>query len=175
MTITKKAALFATVAHAAVGQVRKYSGEPYIVHPIEVAQILISYGYGCDLNLISAAYMHDVVEDTNITCSHIDLHFNGDVADLVYQVTNPSKQFPELNRAARKAMDLEFLKHAEKRAQVLKLADIKSNAPSIITEDPIFAKIWVRESILIIEALKDASPTLYQDTKYILQRYINSI
>ena len=44
MTLIEKAQLFATVAHAAVGQKRKYSGDDYIVHPVRVARIVKEHG-----------------------------------------------------------------------------------------------------------------------------------
>ena len=57
----------ASTAHAAVGQFRKYSDEPYIVHPRDVAEIVKSYG-GNTIQ-IQAALLHDVVEDTHYTLS----------------------------------------------------------------------------------------------------------
>lgn len=56
---------FARVAHAAVGQLRKYTNEPYIVHPLEVARIVKSVPH--DSNMVMAAYLHDVLEDTKIS------------------------------------------------------------------------------------------------------------
>jgi len=171
MLITQRAKMTCIVAHGACGQIRKYSGKPYSIHPIEVAEILMAYGFEGDDNLIASAYLHDVVEDTNLTCEWINDEFNGDVADLVYQVTNPSKQFPNLSRKKRKKMDLEFLTFAELRAKALKLADILGNSPSIIREDPIFAKTWVDEALLLIEVLREGSEELYQETKYILSTF----
>lgn len=171
MLITQKAKLVATVAHGACGHIRKYSGQDYIIHPIEVAETLIAYGFGDDLNLIAGAYLHDVDEDTDLDCKWIDGEFNGDVADIVFQVTNPSKKFPELSRKERKAMDLVFLAQAELRPMALKLADIVCNAPSIIREDPKFAKTWIPEAFAIIEVVKAGSDELYQEAKYILNTF----
>jgi (p)ppGpp synthase/HD superfamily hydrolase len=61
----EKARLFAKAAHAAVGQMRKYTDEPYIVHPVEVAGIVRYWG-GTDTMCV-AALLHDVLEDTKIT------------------------------------------------------------------------------------------------------------
>ena len=170
MVITEHAKLVATVAHGACGHIRKYSGKPYIVHPIEVADILRNYGFGTDFNLIAGAFLHDTVEDTKLTCKWIDDEFNGDVADIVYQVTNPSKKFPTLSRKERKLMDLKFLTKADKRAKALKLADIIANAPSIIKEDPVFAQIWVNEALALIEVIKEGSEELYFEAEYRLRR-----
>ena len=59
------ALVFATAAHAAVGQMRKYTNDPYIVHPIRVATTVAKFG-GTD-EMIAAAYLHDVVEDTGVS------------------------------------------------------------------------------------------------------------
>ena len=62
MNIKEKAKLFAIKAHK--GQIRKSDKEkPMIIHPINVANILSEYGY--DDNVVAAAYLHDVIEDTD--------------------------------------------------------------------------------------------------------------
>lgn len=73
---------FAENAHN--GQLRK-SGEPYIVHPVAVAKILMEMGM--DTDTVTASLLHDVVEDTDVTLSEIKLKFGEDVAALVDGVT----------------------------------------------------------------------------------------
>jgi len=171
MNLVQKALLFATVAHGAVGQIRKYSGVDYIVHPVGVKNLLIDFGFKDDINLLVASLLHDVVEDTKIKFELIEEEFNIDVANLVYDVTNPSKKFPELSRKARKEMDLEHLKQASLRAMALKLADVLFNTPDIIAEDPKFAKTWVPEAYKVIEVVKDGSEALYAEAKWTLGLY----
>jgi len=65
-------------------QVRK-DGSPYILHPVEVALILANQGF--DEDVVSAALLHDVVEDCNYTVNDIRVHFNNNVADLVDAVS----------------------------------------------------------------------------------------
>ncbi len=77
-----KAYRFANDAHSA--QVRK-SGEPYIIHPIAVAEILVEIGM--DSETIIAALLHDVIEDTEYTFEDITKEFSGTVAQLVNGVT----------------------------------------------------------------------------------------
>lgn len=81
-----KALAYATAAH--FYQVRK-SGEPYIVHPIQVAGIL------ADLHLdavtVACGFLHDVVEDTDITLDEIEADFGHDARDIVDGVTKLGK------------------------------------------------------------------------------------
>jgi (p)ppGpp synthase/HD superfamily hydrolase len=63
------------------GQHRKQTGEQFVEHPIAVARLLTESGY--DGPLISAAYLHDVVEKTNVELDEIRTRFGPSVADLV--------------------------------------------------------------------------------------------
>ena len=70
------------------GQLRK-SGEPYIIHPVQVAYILSTLGL--DDSTICAALLHDVVEDTEITKQDLENEFGAEIAELVDGVTKLSK------------------------------------------------------------------------------------
>ncbi len=70
------------------GQTR-FSGEPYIVHPVEVAKILVQLGL--DTQSIIAALLHDVIEDTDETREDVEKEFGKDVAFLVEGVTKLGK------------------------------------------------------------------------------------
>ncbi len=77
---------FAEKAHG--HQFRK-SGEPYILHPIQVAEILVDLEM--DPDTIAAAFLHDVVEDTDVTFDQLEKEFNKEVAMLVEGVTKLGK------------------------------------------------------------------------------------
>jgi (p)ppGpp synthase/HD superfamily hydrolase len=79
-----KAYSFAEKAHE--GVLRKFSGLPYFSHPKGVARIIEALVN--DENLIIASFLHDVVEDTNITIEEIHIEFGEVVADLVREVTS---------------------------------------------------------------------------------------
>ena len=73
------------LAEKAHGEQRRRSGEPYICHPLSVAQILVELGM--DSESIAAALMHDVAEDTPVTVAEIKQKFGPEVALLVDGVT----------------------------------------------------------------------------------------
>ncbi len=75
---------YATAAKAHLGQMRR-TGDPYIVHPLAVAQILAAYGL--DTDTLIAALLHDVVEDTELSFDDVVEEFGPDVAMLVDGVT----------------------------------------------------------------------------------------
>ena len=104
------------------GQYRK-SGEPYIVHPVTVAGILRDLGG--DKSMIAAGFLHDVVEDTDITADNIEEMFGQEVRLLVEGVTKLSK-FNFSNKTEQQAENFRrmFLAMAKDiRVIVVKLAD----------------------------------------------------
>jgi len=111
---------YANEAHN--GQLRK-SGEPYIIHPISVAKILI--GFGMDRQSVVAALLHDVVEDTPITSEEVRRRFGADVQYLVEGVTKLGK-VPLQNKEEQQAENLRKLLLAmseDIRVIIIKLAD----------------------------------------------------
>ena len=83
MALVQKAFEFANEAHK---NVRRRSGEPYMLHPIAVARIVVeSIGLGC--KSICAAILHDVVEDTDFTIEDIRNLFGDKIASLVDGLT----------------------------------------------------------------------------------------
>ena len=78
----KKAYNYAVQHH---GDQKRKSGEPYIIHPIQVAYILSTLGL--DDDTICAALMHDLVEDTDVTIEDISTNFSPEIAEMVNGVT----------------------------------------------------------------------------------------
>ena len=74
-----RATEFATRAHE--GQVRKGTKRPYIVHPVEVADIVSTMTQ--DEEIISAAVLHDTIEDTDVTYEDIKAEFGEKIAEIV--------------------------------------------------------------------------------------------
>ena len=84
--IIEKAYNFASEAHKSQ---KRESGEPYIIHPIDVAEILAELGM--DTNTIAAGLLHDVLEDTDCTYKEMSDMFNEEIASLVNGVTKLGK------------------------------------------------------------------------------------
>lgn len=159
--IVHKAQVYAMAAHAAVGQKRKYTGEPYIVHPAEVASIVASVP-GSTPDMVAAAWLHDVIEDTGCTFTDVHMAFGIDIATLVGWLTDVSKP-EDGNRAKRKAMDREHTAQAPAEAQTIKLADLISNSRSIMAHDPEFAKTYLEEKRMLLEVMTKGDRGLHAE------------
>lgn len=157
MTIVEHARVYATAAHAAVGQRRKYTFEPYIVHPTEVAAIVASVPHTDAM--LAAAYLHDVVEDTAVTIGDIVYEFGSEVALLVSDLTDAARP-EDGNRAERMAINRVYIANAPAESQTIKLADIISNCSSIVKYDPKFAVVYLDEKRQMLEVLTKGDPML---------------
>jgi (p)ppGpp synthase/HD superfamily hydrolase len=157
-TLVEYAAIFSKATHMAVGQVRKYTGEPYHTHPVEVAKMVDRVGG--NKYMIAAALLHDVVEDTHLTLHQIRETFGPLVAQYVYWLSD--LQTPEDgNRATRKQREREKLAKAPPEAQTIKLADLIHNSQSIFQHDPDFARVYLKEKRAILKVMTKGNEQLY--------------
>lgn len=150
---------FARYHHQAVNQRRKYTGDPYIVHPAAVVAIVRSVPHTPEM--IAAAWLHDTVEDTQATLEEIERHFGSIVARLVRMLTNIAEPHHG-NRATRVAMNITHTGGATAEAKTIKLADIIHNAQDIARFDPDFACVYLREKRLQLEVLREGDATLWR-------------
>ena len=157
--LERRAREFATRAHESIDQRRKYTNEPYIVHPTAVAEIV--RGVPHTVEMIAAAYLHDVVEDTPVTIAEIEEEFGRAVAELVGWLTDVSVP-SDGNRAARKARDLEHTAAASAQAKTIKLADLIDNTRTIERLDPGFWRVYRVEKIRLLEVLREGDATLWR-------------
>ena len=133
LEIIQKAFDFANEAHKGV---RRRSGEPYILHPIAVAKIVVSnIGLGC--KSIVAALLHDVVEDTEYTVEDLANLFGEKVATLVEGLTKIKTVLDNEDKAEIKSMQAENFKRIlltlndDVRVVLIKLADRLHNCRTI--------------------------------------------
>jgi len=170
LSLAEKAEIFATAAHAAVKQVRKYTGAPYIVHPQEVVELLKNHSSGPIIEeQIASGWLHDVCEDCNITLELIREVFGDLVAELVSALTDVSKS-EDGNRKIRKNIDLDHTAHANPLAKSVKLADLISNSKSIVEHDKDFARVYLHEKERLLEVLGDGDPGLLAEAHRVLKQ-----
>jgi (p)ppGpp synthase/HD superfamily hydrolase len=127
----------------------------YTKHTVEVADLVAKFG-GSE-EMIAAAHLHDVVEDTQISLNDIEKVFGPVVADLVSWLTDTSKP-EDGNRAARKAIDRDHLAEAPAAAQTIKCCDLISNTASIPAHDPSFAKVYLEEKRQLLAVMTKSNP-----------------
>lgn len=174
-SLVRRAAILAKRAHE--GQLRKYTGQPYIVHPANVAMLVKKAG-GTD-EMQAAAWCHDVVEDCaggfkRYPCradayNDIEAQCGVVVRDLVAWLTDQST--PENgNREARKAVDRRHIACGPAAAQTIKLADLIDNSHSILARDLLFAKTYIPEKRRLLEVLTRGDRKLYLEAETICQR-----
>jgi (p)ppGpp synthase/HD superfamily hydrolase len=141
-----KAFEFAHNAH--LGQKRKGTNTPYLVHPMEVAIILMKNSAAS--KIVIAGLLHDTVEDTDTTIEDIEKEFGKDIAELVEGVTEPSKLEKKQIKIkseniwkTNKNHTIEFIKTANKNIKLLSCADKLSNIRTTIEDQKIIGeKVW---------------------------------
>ena len=133
MEMIKKACEFANDAHKGV---RRRSGEPYIMHPLAVAKIVVSE-IGLGYKSIVAALLHDVVEDTDYTVEDIRNHFTEKIASLVDGLTKIKVALDNEGTATQTSLQAENFKRIlytlndDIRVVLIKLADRLHNIRTI--------------------------------------------
>lgn len=157
MNVLLRAIEFARKAHS--GQKRKYTGEDYIWHPIEVAAIVSTVEH--TENMLVAAICHDCVEDTEVTLEDIENEFGWVVAQYVENLTDVSHADDGV-RWMRKKIDCEHTAKACSAAKTIKLADLISNTRSIVQHDKEFAKVYIKEKEALLNVLTEGDEYLYK-------------
>ena len=163
--LEERAQAFATERHAVIDQRRKYTGDPYIIHPAAVVELVRSVPH--TVEMVAAAWLHDTVEDTGASLFDIAALCGDRVALLVEQLTDVSRP-TDGSRAARKATDLEHIARACPEAKTIKLADVIDNSRSIVARDPKFAAIYLVEKAALLEVLIEGDPTLFEMARAIV-------
>ena len=126
-----KAVAFAADKHRA--QRRKdVDASPYINHPISVANALANEGDVADIEVLSAAVLHDTIEDTNTTAEELRAIFGVRITAIVLDVTDDKS----LDKHVRKQRQIEHAPHTSKEAKLVKLADKICNLRDILASPP---------------------------------------
>jgi guanosine-3',5'-bis(diphosphate) 3'-pyrophosphohydrolase len=158
---------FADQAHGS--QTRKYTGEKYITHPVRVMELVREYNPS--LPVLSAALLHDVLEDTMVGQRELG-NFLKTVMDdaqalrtlvLVEELTDVyiKNDYPQLNRRSRRAREAERLSSVSMEAQTVKYADIIDNVLDIVHHETDFALVYLREAKQILDKMTLGDAQLY--------------
>ena len=105
---------------------------PYINHPIAVADQLAAHGLGDDVELLMAAVLHDVIEDTDATYEDVQRQFGGRVAGIVQDVSDDKS----LDRDARRRLVVDTIARKSREARLIKLSDLIANVHDVIHHPP---------------------------------------
>lgn len=165
---------FADAAHGK--QVRKYTGERYIVHPVRVMEMV--HKYNPETEVLAAALLHDVLEDTDVTATQMEaalLKVMGAdeakrVVQLVVDLTDIfiRKDYPRLKRRSRKEKEARRLSGVRPEAQTIKYADIIDNVTDIVKQDSAFAFVFLREAKKMLTVMKDGHPELREKAQLLV-------
>jgi GTP diphosphokinase / guanosine-3',5'-bis(diphosphate) 3'-diphosphatase len=150
MNLIQKAYVFSAAAHA--GQTR-LSGEPYLFHPLEVANSLAEMKL--DKASIAAGLLHDTVEDTKVTIKEVAAEFGDDVAKIVAGTTKISKMsFHSKEEAQAENIRKMILAMADDiRVLMVKLADRLHNMRTLEFQKNIKQRLIAKETLDIYAPL----------------------
>lgn len=151
-----EAVAFAVHRHA---DQKRPAGEPYLEHLLEATRVLVEGVGTTDIDVLRAAVLHDVVEDTPCTLDEVRDQFGDRVAGLVDWLTKPERREGESREEARTAY-LERLSNAPDEAVVLvKLADRLSNVQRLDTHPrPAKRRVYYAETVELILPLAARHP-----------------
>ena len=130
MNLVLKATQFAALKHC--DQRRKDGKTPYIIHPISVAMILSEIGSIEDPEILSAALLHDTLEDTGTSAHELDKNFGSRVRIIVEELTDNDM----LTFSQRKQMQIDNAPYLSKDATLVRIADKISNVSDVIENPP---------------------------------------
>ena len=146
--ITNKALEFARKKHK--GQMRKNNTPvEYITHPINVANLVKKYANNKENidDLVSSAYLHDTLEDTNTTYEELTCNFGNIISNLVKELTNNEVLKKEMGKT--KYLSIKMANMSED-ALIIKLCDRLDNVSSLYDTNKAFIDKYLRETISIL-------------------------
>lgn len=142
------------------GAYRKFAGEPYVEHPKRVAKFVKKFKRSHKLDdLISAALLHDTIEDTDTTEEDLEKMFGGLVSSLVKELSSDEE---ELKKMGKKEYLAKKMTGMSSWGLVIKLADRLDNVSDLKNASESFQKKYANETYYILKQLnknRDLSDT----------------
>lgn len=130
---------------------RQFTHQLYIYHPMRVSSAVCLID-GVTEEVVAAAWLHDTIEDCEVSAEDIEKEFGSNVMRLVVELTNPSIG-SKLPRKDRKAMDRKNIASASRWAKIIKAIDRLDNLREMSGAKSGFKKLYAEESRLLCEAL----------------------
>jgi (p)ppGpp synthase/HD superfamily hydrolase len=166
-TLLQQVRDYADAAHGT--QMRKYTPERYIVHPVRVMETCAKYTD--KQTILAAALLHDVLEDTPVTQQEMQAFLQtimseedaAETLKLVIELTDVyvKKDYPKMNRRTRKAKEQLRIAETSADSQTIKYADIIDNCNEIVKHDPDFAKVFLYECRANLRVMGKGNADLY--------------
>jgi guanosine-3',5'-bis(diphosphate) 3'-pyrophosphohydrolase len=155
-----RAAAFAARKHR-LQRRKDAEASPYINHPIEVAALLAEEGGVTDATTLTAAVLHDTLEDTETTPAELAREFGPAIRDLVLEVTDDKR----LPKAERKSLQASGASRLSARAKLIRIADKLANVRDIIHHPPAHWELERRRAYLewteaVVAGCRGISPSL---------------
>lgn len=182
-----RAISFAENAHE--GQ-KRATGEPYIIHPLAVCEILMDYK--ADITSLVSGLLHDVAEDTQVSIAEINDHFGTQISLIVEGLTKVKKK--ELTKEENSAINFEKLLLASNediRVAIIKIADRLHNMRTLAVKRVEKKVPYANETLIFFAPLAERlglfklqeeleelafgymNPTLYKESKKLITNYFN--
>ncbi|HEX8040420.1 MAG TPA: HD domain-containing protein [Chryseosolibacter sp.] len=172
---------YADRAHG--NQMRKYTNDRYIVHPVRVMEMVREYDRA--LPVLCAALLHDVLEDTPVTADEIlleltkvmDANDAEKTVELVIELTDVfvKSNYPRLNRRTRKEKEALRLSAVSAQAQTIKYADIIDNVNDHLTQDADFARVYLQEAKKMLHRMRDGNPVLLERAVHLVDECLHRL
>lgn len=179
--VLEKVRDYADKAHGM--QTRKYSTDRYIVHPVRVMDRCRQYTDR--LPVLSAALLHDVLEDTPVTKEELyrfllSVMEEDEAKETVHLVVELSDVYtkeahPRWNRKKRKGKESARIQKTSPDSQTVKYADIIDNCREIVQHDPSFAKVFLRECKNLLNVIPAGNEALYNEAKETVNRCLQQV
>lgn len=176
--MVRKAWKYAARAHASINQLRDYTNEPYIIHPVQVAAMVMTVEH--DEAMICAALLHDVPEDLHVSPDVLLPEFGKEITEYVNWLTKPSRNMVAKNNYEERAkVDRDYLAQAPGKVQTIKVCDIILNCSSMIIHNPGYEKKYgylkkyLNKNRKLIAAMTKADPILVSQANKIFEDFFN--
>jgi guanosine-3',5'-bis(diphosphate) 3'-pyrophosphohydrolase len=164
-------------------QLRKYTHDRYIVHPVRVMQTCQQYSH--DPAVLAAALLHDVLEDTPVTketiqeflLTQLTLEETDRAIQYVVELTDIfiKANFPGMNRKKLKEKEAERLSLVSPEAQTIKYADIMDNSVNIVFHDQNFGYIYLKEAEAFLSKMTKGNPVLRERAIHMVKECMDKV